>query len=146
PDGLLLITPWAGTATNTPSMREYGSSQPLTRATVRWAQNQYAPDNLADPRLDLATRRDLAGMPATIVVLADIDPSRSEAETLAANLQQAGARVDVRRYAGVTHDFFGLGAYVPRAADAEQDVASALKARYDRAADLAPVSRSRARR
>lgn len=146
PDGLLLITPWAGTATNTPSMREYGDSQPLTRATVRWAQNQYAPDDLADPRLDLAPRRDLAGMPPTTIVLADIDPLRSQAETLAANLQQAGVRVDVRRYAGVTHDFFGLGAYVPRAAEAEQDVASALKARYDRAADPAPVSRSRVRR
>ncbi len=149
PDGLLLISPWAGTATNTPSMSTYGSMPPLTRATVRWAQNQYAPDNLADPRIDLVARRDLAGMPATTVVVAELDPSRSEAETLAANLQQAGTRVDLRQYGGVTHDFFGLGAYVPRAAEAEQDVAAALKARYDRpmaAAPARPASRSRARR
>lgn len=149
PDGLLLITPWAGTALNTPSMDENGRSQPLTRATVRWAQNLYAPDNLTDPRIDLATRTDLAGMPPTMMVLADMDPLRSQAETLAAHLQQAGTRVDLRRYAGVTQDFFGLGAYVPRAAEAEQDVASAWQARFDRP-DLAPparpASRSRARR
>ena len=149
PDALLLITPWAGTATNTASMTENGSSQPLTRATVRWAQNLYAPNDLTNPRIDLAARSDLAGMPPTMFVLADIDPLRSQAETLAANLQQAGTRVDVRRYAGVTYDFFGLGAYVPRAADAEQDVASALKARFDRpevVPPVRPVSRSRARR
>lgn len=148
PDGLLLITPWAGTATNTPSMGENGRSQPLTRATVRWAQNLYAPDNLADPRIDLAARTDLAGMPPTMVVLADIDPLRSQAETLAANLQRAGTRVDLRRYAGVTYDFFGLGAYVSRAAEAEQDVASAWQARFDRpevVPPARPASRSRAR-
>ena len=149
PDGLLLITPWAGTATNTASMSENGRSQPLTRATVRWAQDLYAPDDLTNPRIDLAARSDLAGMPPTMVVLADIDPLRSQAETLAANLQQAGTRVDVRRYAGMTYDFFGLGAYVPRAADAEQDIASALKARFDRpevVPPARPVSRSRVRR
>ena len=149
PDGLVLITPWAGTVTNTPTMSTYGGSPPLTRSTVRWSQNQYAPDNLSDPRIDLAARRDLAGLPATMIVVADLDPQRSEAETLAANLTQAGTRVDLRRYAGVTADFFGLGAYVPRAGEAEQDVASALKARFDRPQPVPPArpaSRSRARR
>jgi acetyl esterase/lipase len=150
PDSLLLITPWAGTSTSNPSMSENGSSKPLSRATVRWAQNLYAPDNLADPRIDLANRTDLAGMPPTMVLLADIDPERSDAEALSAKLQQAGNRVDVRRYGGVTSDFFGLGAYVPVAASAEDDVARALKARFD--TPLAPppppspVSKSRARR
>ena len=150
PDGLLLITPWAGTSTSGPSMSENGSSRPLTRATVRWAQNLYAPHNLAEPRIDLAHRTDLAGMPPTMIVLADIDPLRSDAETLGARLQQAGTRVDVRRYAGVTHGFFGLGAYVPTAAAAEDDVARALKARFDTppppVPPARPVSRSRVRR
>ncbi len=146
PDGLLLITPWAGTSTRSLSMSENGSSRPLSRATVRWAQNLYAPDDLANPRLDLVDRTDLAGMPPTMVVLADIDPLRSGAETLSASLQQAGNRVDVRRYSGVTYDFFGLGAYVPAAATAEDDVAKALKVRFDTPPPPPPVSRSRARR
>lgn len=131
PDGLLLITPWAGTSTSGASMSENGGSRPLSRATVRWAQNLYAPDDLGDPRIDLVSRNDLAGMPPTMVLLADIDPLRSGAETLGAKLQQAGNRVDVRRYSGVTYDFFGLGAYVPTAAAAEDDAARALKARFD---------------
>ena len=74
PDALLLITPWAETSTSSPSMSQYGRSQPLTRATVRWAQNQYAPDDWGNPRIDLANRPDLAGMPPTVLVLADLDP------------------------------------------------------------------------
>lgn len=152
PDGLLLITPWAGTSTRGTSMSENGRSQPLSRASVRWAQNLYAPDSLADPRIDLVNRSDLAGMPPTTIVLADIDPLRSDAETLGAKLQQAGNRVDVRRYGGVTYDFFGLGAYVPTAAAAEDDTARILKARFDPPPPPTPlparkrVSRSRARR
>ena len=131
PDALLLITPWAGTSTSSPSMSENGRSAPLTRATIRWAQNQYAPDDWGDPRIDLASRSDLAGMPPTIFVLAEMDPLRSGAETLAAGMEQAGDRVTIQRYAGVTYDFFGLGAYVPRAAEAEDGVARALAARFN---------------
>ena len=131
PDALLLVTPWAETSTSSPSMSQYGRSQPLTRATIRWAQNQYAPDDWLNPRIDLANRPDLAGMPPTVVVLADLDPLRSGAETLAARMQQAGDRVTVQRYAGVTYEFFGLGAYVPRAAEAEAGVARALAARFN---------------
>ncbi|MDT7950430.1 MAG: alpha/beta hydrolase [Acetobacteraceae bacterium] len=152
PDALLLITPWAGTSTSGPSMRENGDSQPLTRSSVRWAQNLYADDHLADPRIDLARRSDLAGLPPTLMLLADIDPLRSDAEALATHLQQAGDRVDVRRYGGVTYDFFGLGASVPTAAVAEDDAAHVLKARFATTpasttpARTPPVSRSRARR
>ena len=152
PDGLVLITPWVGTSTGTTSMSENGGSRPLSRATVRWAQRLYAPDDLANPRIDLVNRTDLAGMPPTMVLLADIDPLRSDAEALSAKLQQAGNRVDVRRYSGVTYDFFGLGAYVPTAAAAEDDTARALKARFDPPPPPPPpgpprrVSRSRAHR
>ena len=131
PDALLLITPWAGTATSGASMSENGRSPPLTRATIRWAQNQYAPSDWGNPRIDLADRSDLGGMPPTIFVLADMDPLRSGAEALAAGMLAARDVVDIRRYAGVTYDFFGLGAYVPRAAQAEDDVTHALKARFN---------------
>jgi acetyl esterase/lipase len=131
PDALLLITPWAGTSTSSLSMSENGDSLPLSRATVRWAQQLYAPDKLDDPRINLADRTDLGGMPPTMMLLADIDPLRSEAEKLGVNLQNAGNLVGVRRYSGVTYDFFGLGAYVPTAAAAEDDAARAMKTRFD---------------
>ena len=152
PDYLLLITPWAGTSTSTASMSDNADSRPLTRATVRWAQRLYARGSLDDPRIDLANRTDFTGMPPTTFVLAEIDPLRSGAETVAERMRAARVPTDVRLYHGVTYDFFGLGAYVPEAAAAERDVAGAMKFALDRPA-LAPprpagrrVSRSRARR
>lgn len=127
PDQLLLITPWAGTSTSTPSMSENGGSRPLDRATVRWADRQYARGHLDDPRIDLAGRSDLRGLPPSTVVLAEIDPLRSGAETVAANMQAAGVPTQVKLYRGVTYDFFGLGASVPEAATAEEDVARSLR-------------------
>ena len=127
PDQLLLITPWAGTSTSTSSMSENSDSRPLTRATVRWAQRRYASGNLDDPRIDLASRTDFAGLPPTMFVLAEIDPLRSGAETVAERMRAAGVRTDVRLYRGVTYDFFGLGNTVPEAAMAENDVTRSLR-------------------
>ena len=151
PDALLLITPWAGTSTSTPSMSENGGSRPLSRATVRWADRIYARGHLDDPRIDLAGRTDFAQMPPTTFILAEIDPLRSGAETVAARMSAAGVPTEVRLYQGVTYDFFGLGAYVPQAASAENDAVSRMRltlARLDLPPPTPPrrVNRSRARR
>ena len=133
PDQLVLITPQAGTALNTASMRESGDSRPLTRATVDWAQDAYAPRSLRDPRIDLVNRPDLAGLPPTTIVLAEIDPLRSGGEALGARLNDAGVRTEVRVFPGTTHDFFGLGTTVPEAAAAEDYVAARLGTAFYRA-------------
>ena len=154
PDHLLLITPLAGTSLSGTSMSESGQSRPLTRGTVRWAQNEYAPDRgqRDDPRLDLLARTDWAGLPAATVVLAEIDPLRSGGEALAGRLIEAGAlspgrpgvgtagpvRTEARLFPGTTHGFFGLGNTVPEAAAAEDYAAVRLKAAFYRPA--LPVS------
>ncbi len=148
PDHLLLITPWAGTALNTPSMSESGRSRPLTRATVDWAQDLYAENSrdLRDPRIDLAARDDFVGMPPTTVILAEIDPLRSGAETLAARMSAAGVPTEARLFPGTTHDFFGLGNQVAEAAVAEDYAAARLRAAFYRPALPAltgPVRRNR---
>ncbi len=151
PDHLLLITPLAGTALNTASMGESGDSRPLTRSTVRWAQDLYAADNLRDPRIDLVSRTDLAGMPPTTVILAEIDPLRSGGEELAAKLAAAGVPTEARLFPGTTHDFFGLGTQVAEAAAAEDYAAARLRAAFARTAlpviggPVRPARRSRRR-
>ena len=150
PDHLLLITPLAGTSLRGASMSDSGRSRPLTRSTVRWAQNQYAPDRgqQDDPRLNLLARADLGGLPPATVVLAEIDPLRSEGEALAERLEAArplapGApgvgtaapvRTEARLFAGTAHGFFGLGGTVPEAAAAEDYAATRLKAAFYRPA------------
>ena len=134
PRHLLLVTPVAGTGLSGPSMDDSGRSWPLTRRTVGWAQQRYTTDDrqLQDPRINLVARPDLAGAPPTTVVLAEIDPLRSGGEALAANLQAAGVRTNVRMFPGTTHDFFGLGERVTEAAAAEDFAAGNLKAALDR--------------
>lgn len=132
PDQLVLITPLLGTSTSSPSMSDSGDSRPLTRATVRWAQNRYASGHLRDPRIDLAARNDFAGLPPTTLVLAQIDPLRSQGEQVAAAMQAARVPVQVRLFPGTTHEFFALGATVPDAAAAEDFVATELKTAFYR--------------
>ena len=132
PDYLLLVTPWAGTATSTTSMSENHDFPPLTRATVRWSQRLYARHDLSDRRIDLAARQDFAQMPPTLIILAEIDPLRSSAEALAARMAAAGVPVQTRLYQGTTYDFFGLGTRVPEAAIAEDDAARIIKAQFVR--------------
>ncbi len=122
PDQLLLITPVAGTELGTPSMRENSRSQPLQRATVDWAQWAYAKGHLSDPRIDVVARADLARLPPTTIILAQIDPLRSGGEDLAAK----------RMFPGTTYDFFGLGNQVPEAAAAEDFAATTLKTAFYR--------------
>ena len=58
-------------------------------------------------------------MPPTTIVNAQIDPLRSDGETLAAAMRAAGDQVEQRTFPGVTHEFFGLGKVVRGAYDAE---------------------------
>ena len=51
-------------------------------------------------------------MPPTTIILALIDPLRSEGEQLAALHQQAGVKMNLKSYEGATHEFFGMAAGV----------------------------------
>jgi len=148
PDHLLLITPLVSTSLGGVSMAENGRSRPLTRRTVRWADNRYAPESgeRGDPRLDLLGRSDWAGLPPATVVLAEIDPLRAEGTALAEQLLAAGplapgapgvgtaapVRTEARLFQGTAHGFFGLGDTVPEAASAEDYAAMRLKAAFYR--------------
>ena len=147
PDHLLLVTPHVSTRLSGPAMAENAESRPLTRGTVDWSQGQLttARAQLLDPRLDLLPRPDLAGLPPTTIVLAEIDPLRSQGEDLAAALQAQAVPVSIRTFPGTSHAFFGLGQTVPEAAAAEDYAAQTLKTSLTRT--LPPVAaQQRARR
>ena len=52
---------------------------------------------------------------------------RDEGEAYARRLLEAGVPVFAKRYDGVTHEFFGLAGAVPKAKQAVEDAANALK-------------------
>lgn len=128
PAAIVSVYPIAGTDTTTASYVENAEAKPLNRAMMRWFFDKYlnGPQDRADPRVNLVAA-DLHGLPPTTVINAQIDPLRSEGETLAKKLGAAGVDVRQKTYDGVTHEFFGMGTVVDEAMSAEQMAADALK-------------------
>lgn len=118
----VLVYPVANNDMNAPSYVENANAKPLNKAMMEWfVKHTFAsPDQTADPRIALAKRTDLAGVAPATIVLAQIDPLRSDGEALAAALRAAGVPVTVQRYDGVTHEFFGMGAVVDKAKEAQR--------------------------
>ena len=117
----LLVYPIAGYDFETASYQENAQAKPLDKPMMQWFFRQYlnSPADAKDPRISLVDA-DLKGMPETTIITAQIDPLRSEGQTLGGNLKKAGVRVEQKNFPGVTHEFFGMGAVVPEAKEAEK--------------------------
>jgi acetyl esterase len=115
----LLVYPLAQTSMDTQSYREWSTATPLNKAMMGWFVTQYtrSPADAQDTRLNVVAAN-LRGLPKTTIVLAEIDPLRSDGEILADKLEKAGVDVAKKTYEGVTHEFFGLGAVVDDAKNA----------------------------
>ncbi|MCC8395177.1 alpha/beta hydrolase [Paraburkholderia sp. MMS20-SJTR3] len=111
------------------SYEENRNAKPLNKAMMLWFMQNLinSESDLTSPLLDVASAN-LAGLPPTAIVTAGIDPLRSDGETLAMKLREAGAAVEHRNYQGATHEFFGLTAAVQAARDAQAFVAAAQRA------------------
>ena len=129
----VLVYPVANNDMNAPSYVENANAKPLNKAMMEWfVKHTFAsPDQTADPRIALAKRTDLAGVAPATIVLAQIDPLRSDGDALAAALRAAGVPVTVQRYDGVTHEFFGMGAAVDKAKAAQQMVGEQLRKSFE---------------
>lgn len=113
----LLVYPIAGNDTNTPSYQENANALPLGKADMEWfISNVFtSKDQTSDPRINLVGRTDLKGLPPATVVPAQIDPLRSEGQTYAEKLREAGVKVNLISVDGVTHEFFGMAKVVDKA-------------------------------
>ena len=130
PRHMVLVYPVAGADMTTPSYVANAAAKPLDKATMEWFVKHVftSKDQAKDPRLDLVSRTDLAGLPPATVITAEIDPLRSEGQMLAKKLTGAGVKVDAADYTGVAHEFFGMGAVVAKAKQAQQRAGKNLKA------------------
>ncbi len=128
PLAILSVYPIAGADMNTPSYTKYANAKPLDKAMMMWFTKNYV-NTMAeakDPRLNLVAAN-LKGLPPVTIINAEIDPLESDGENLEKALKSAGVKVDRKLYSGVTHEFFGMGALVPEAKDAEDYAVSQLK-------------------
>ncbi|WP_207461175.1 alpha/beta hydrolase [Azospirillum sp. SYSU D00513] len=125
----LLVYPIAGSDLNTPSYQENATAKPLNRAMMAWFFDKYLRNqqDRKDPLIDVVNAPDLAGLPPTTIIMDEIDPLRSEGQMLAERLRMAGVPVESRNYDDVTHEFFGMGAAVAKAKDAQAFAGSRLR-------------------
>ena len=72
----------------------------------------------------------LSHLPPTTIIAAQEDPLVSDGEDLYAKLLSAENKVQYKLYTGVTHEFFGMGDYVKKAAVAEAYGAAQLKGSF----------------
>lgn len=128
----LLVYPVAGGDDTTPSYVENQGAAPLGRGGMNWFFGHYlaSSQQRADGRINLVAGN-LRGLPPTTIVLAEIDPLRSEGAMLATRLSAAGVPTQSRTYMGVTHEFFGMAAVVADAKEAQQFAGQRLRAAFN---------------
>ncbi|KDN22056.1 alpha/beta hydrolase [Amycolatopsis rifamycinica] len=96
------------------SHRRFATGYLLSSGQTRWYWHEYAgrPGDLDEPtaaplRADVG---DLSGLPPALVITAEADVVRDEAEQYARHLRRSGVPVTATRYLGTTHDFVSLRA------------------------------------
>ncbi len=129
PEAVLAVYPVAGADMNTESYIENQNAVPLGKGDMMWFAENYlnSMDEATDPRIDIVGSADLADLPPVTIVAAEIDPLRTEGETLNDKLEAAGVDVEYQLWDGVTHEFFGMAAQVPQAKEAQDFAGERLR-------------------
>ncbi|MGH8983699.1 MAG: alpha/beta hydrolase [Acidimicrobiia bacterium] len=125
----LLVYPVTDHEFESASMRENATGYFLELESMRWFYNQYLNDenDSADWRFSPVRAAALTGLPPAFVLTAEFDPLRDQGELYARRLEAAGVPVELRRYDGVFHGFFGMREFIEPAQQAFDDVTKALR-------------------
>jgi acetyl esterase len=115
--GQFLIYPAVDFGGEYPSRIENGQGYFLDQLDLDWYYGHYlgAWEDLEDPRLSPLHGANLSCLPPALIVTAEYDPLRDEAEAYGDALKAAGTPVEVRRYDGMVHGFFDVVAQSPAA-------------------------------
>ncbi|MEC5399177.1 alpha/beta hydrolase [Uliginosibacterium sp. H1] len=129
----VLVYPFVSTDMETPSYHEHRNAKPLDKAGMQWFADKVVAGEVGkDSPLLNVVDADLSRLPAATIITAQVDPLRSEGETLAIRLQAESPRSVLRNFDGVTHEFFGMGDVVSRAREAQQFAAERLNEAFKR--------------
>ena len=127
----LLVYPVVSDDMNSPSYKRNENAKPLNRDMMKWFFKHYAADPKSPYALPIKADS-LKGLPSATIIAAEIDPLLSEGKAYAERLKLEGVNVDYREYQGVTHEFFGMGAVVKKAKDAEDFASANLKKAFSK--------------
>ncbi len=125
----LLIYPVTQYGFDSESYRQYERGYGLSKDDMVWFWDRYLP-HAADGKNPYASpllAKSLKDLPPALIVTAECDVLRDEAEAYAARLQEAGVPVRLWRYDGMIHNFLGLAPVVDRGKQALAEIAGQLR-------------------
>jgi acetyl esterase len=131
----LLICPITDVSSfDTDSYRYFGEGLVSPKALGEWAVNHYLTEKeqAQNPLVSPLLAEDLSRLPPALVITAEFDTLRDEAEAYASRLREAGGAVTCTRYEGMIHDFPVFVAVFDRAKDAIGQAATALLGAFAR--------------
>lgn len=129
PRHVLAVYPVAQTGSlHTESYIENAIAKPLNRAMIEWFMSHLlaSDEDRKNTRLDLINA-DLRDLPPVSIVNAALDPLRSDGGKLEEALKAANVPVERQVYMGVAHEFFGCGAVLEKARQAQAWAGSRLR-------------------
>ncbi|GAA1845211.1 hypothetical protein GCM10009836_25920 [Pseudonocardia ailaonensis] len=112
----VLVYPVTDCDLSTTSYEDPANQLLLSRDTMTWFWDHYAPDEVARLHADASPLRGaFAGLPPAVVLTAEHDVLRDEGEIYATRMIKAGVQVEHRRFAGQMHGFFTMIGALPGA-------------------------------
>jgi acetyl esterase len=126
----LLLCPILDYSGVTASKREFASGYLVDQATLDHDLKYYLPPGMqaSDPQVSPLLAEDLSGMPRTLIHTAEFDPLRDEGRNYFERLRQAGNEVSYTCHPGMIHLFYGLGAVIPYARTAFEQIGGEIRA------------------
>jgi len=130
----LLICPAADFRVTTTSWEEYDGYM-MNREDFLIVVDFYTPvkEERSNPYAAPSLASNLHALPAALIVTAECDPLRDGGELYGKRLIEAGVPATITRYDGMVHSFMHLGALVPQANQALDEVIHALRTAFARA-------------
>ena len=116
--GQILFYPVTDFELESSTFRTYAEGYFLTTQAMRWFWEDYLSASSVDPHsptVSVVKSAEDGETPPTLIVTAECDPLRDQAETYAKALAERGVDVRLTREAGMCHGFLSMGARVPRA-------------------------------